>query len=517
MIQATAPSAARDQPARRRLPRAGARLGEESTLAQRDRLVAVEREVDDRVAGLADPAVGEVEDRLARRLAERAPEIIGGRVPLPVAAHVEADAVAEAILAEVALHHPQHGAPLLVGDGVERLAGLLGVGDVGADGVGGDERVERQRCPLAGLEVHPDPPRRAPVGDDLVGHPGGEGLVEPQVVPPGHRHQVAEPLVGELVRDHLGHPLLHGERRGGRIGEQRHLAEGDGAGVLHGAGLEVGDADLVELAERVGEAEVVLEPRQHRRRRLLREGREVALLVRGPGAHGDTAHVDRLAGHHRADHQRDEVGRQRRRRREADPPAAAAVVFIEDDHAVRDRGGPRGDAGDGHLPDGLEGRLVEAGEQPARVGGLELCDGEGAGAVQAAQPRAERAPVGDAELGRGRKVLRERQRDGLALGVRGRGRGARRPGGSAELGRGHLQPDAVERDDAPRAVQRQRDGHRPLEAIGVEVEAQVGVVPGRSGVRGETEVFSERHAILWVGWRERRVAGTTGGGNDVLP
>ena len=208
--------------------------------------------------------------------------------------------------------------------------------DVGADRVRRHHRVQRQRRALARLEVHPDAPRRAPVVDDLVGHPGGERLVQPQVVPPHHRHQVAEPLVRELVRDHLGDALLHRQRRGRRVGQQRHLAERDRARVLHRARLEVGDADLVQLAERVGQAEVVLQPRQHRRRDVLRERRQLPLLGRRPRRDRHVArHRDR-ARDQRADDQRHQVRRQRRRRRERQPPPAAPVVVVADD-ACRSR------------------------------------------------------------------------------------------------------------------------------------------------------------------------------------
>lgn len=37
---------------------------------------------------------------------------------------------------------------------------------------------------------------------------GREGLVEPQVTPPLHGYQVAEPLVGQLVDHHRGYPVL---------------------------------------------------------------------------------------------------------------------------------------------------------------------------------------------------------------------------------------------------------------------------------------------------------------------
>ena len=47
-----------------------------------------------------------------------------------------------------------------------------------------------------------------------------------------------------------------GERGGGRVDEQRRLAIGDAAEVLHGAEGEVGDRDHVELVAGVGDVEV---------------------------------------------------------------------------------------------------------------------------------------------------------------------------------------------------------------------------------------------------------------------
>ena len=52
-----------------------------------------------------------------------------------------------------------------------------------------------------------------------------------------------------------------------RVDEQQALAERDAAEVLHRAGGEVGQGDQVDLVARVGDAVVVLEPAQARRRR----------------------------------------------------------------------------------------------------------------------------------------------------------------------------------------------------------------------------------------------------------
>jgi hypothetical protein len=59
-------------------------------------------------------------------------------------------------------------------------------------------RLSRQRL-QAGARL------RAPGVDDLVRHEAGERLVQPDVVPPGHRDEVAEPLVRQLVRDQAVH------------------------------------------------------------------------------------------------------------------------------------------------------------------------------------------------------------------------------------------------------------------------------------------------------------------------
>src|SRR5204862_6703207 len=105
----------------------GSRLvGEDAPLRPRAP-AALLGEGDQRVPRLPDPAVRELEDRLPGRFRERAPELVGGRVAFAMPPHVEADALAELLLAEIPLDHAEDGAALLVGDGVEALAGFLGV------------------------------------------------------------------------------------------------------------------------------------------------------------------------------------------------------------------------------------------------------------------------------------------------------------------------------------------------------------------------------------------------------
>ena len=73
-----------------------------------------------------------------------------------------------------------------------------------------DERVGVEGGGAGEAEVDP----ALPLGPEGVGgqhlHEGGEGLVQPDAVPPLHGHEVAEPHVGDLVGDHVGDPLQLG-------------------------------------------------------------------------------------------------------------------------------------------------------------------------------------------------------------------------------------------------------------------------------------------------------------------
>ncbi len=83
----------------------------------------------------------------------------------------------------------------------------------------------------------------------LQARPRGERLVQPQVVPPRHGDQVAEPHVRHLVQDGLGPQLVLGGRH--PRPEDVVLEERHRTGVLHRPGLVLGHEDLVVLAERV--------------------------------------------------------------------------------------------------------------------------------------------------------------------------------------------------------------------------------------------------------------------------
>ena len=69
--------------------------------------------------------------------------------------------------------------------------------------------------------LEPNFPLRIEIRAALAAHPGGESFVQPEIVPPGHRHEIAEPLVGDLVRDDFVDALFRRSRRIRRIKQER--------------------------------------------------------------------------------------------------------------------------------------------------------------------------------------------------------------------------------------------------------------------------------------------------------
>ena len=106
--------------------------------------------------------------------------------------------------------------------------------------------------------VDRDVPFRLPGRERQIRHPGGEAFVQPEIVPPPHRDEIAEPLVRHLVREHGRDVLARGDRRVSRVGQQIGLPIEDRGGVLHGARGEIGYTEHVELLVRVFDIEVAV-------------------------------------------------------------------------------------------------------------------------------------------------------------------------------------------------------------------------------------------------------------------
>ncbi|MDQ0830998.1 hypothetical protein QF032_002842 [Streptomyces achromogenes] len=296
--------------------------------------------------------------------------VVAVRVPLEVAA----GALHERVLTDVGHQLLEHAGALGVGDAVEVELGVLKVADVGGDRVRGGQLVRAVGPGLAAVGEG-DPgvgeARRADAGEGA--HEVGEGLLQPQVVPPHHGDEVAEPHVGHLVQDDVRPRLVGGLRH--LPPEDVLLAEGHQARVLHRAEVVLGHERLVVLAEGVRVVEVVVEEVQA----LPRDQEDVVGVEVGGQplaahrAEGDlqrraVAQVARVRVRHvvvGAGHDTGDVRRDRLRLREPPDPVRALAGAVAPHRPFLGRA---------HLEaeGGLEVGLLEGDEDPARVGGLVL-------------------------------------------------------------------------------------------------------------------------------------------------
>ena len=185
-----------------------------------------------------------------------------------------------ASFAEIVLQHADQRLALVVGNAVERGHGLAVVGDRLLDRMRGAPRVERHGVLLLAVAVEPGLPLRIEMLRGLLLHPAGKTLVEPEVVPPAHGDEIAEPLMRHLMRQDAEDAAPRRIRIGGRVEQQPALEKGDAAPVLHGAAESAGHRDQVELGQRIFHAEIIVVIGQQLDRVVERETSLLALARR---------------------------------------------------------------------------------------------------------------------------------------------------------------------------------------------------------------------------------------------
>ena len=324
-------------------------------------------------ARAAQPELGPPAHVALGGVVERADEVVEGGVPEPVAGQVGVHAGQEVVVAEPGHELAQAGVALGVGDRVEVGEGAVHVGHVlgpRRHRVGGAALVGDVRRGLALRLVRHEGARETGPGlGHPVAHVVGEALVEPGVLPPAHRHEVAEPHVRHLVGDHRR--PLHALVVGDAAARQHLVAVGDAAGRLHRAPVVPGAEQLVVGVERVGlveELRIVVEAVVGGALQLLGVALELGRqrLAGVPAEREASVAQGVLPGHRvpraRAHH---EQGRADPRRGRERPPAA----LTRGHPPVGDHGPPRV-GGHRERDRRLEVDLVEAREDP-------LCDVEG--------------------------------------------------------------------------------------------------------------------------------------------
>jgi hypothetical protein len=172
-----------------------------------------------------------------------------------VAVQIRADAAAIQVRAELAAQHVQHPRALRVGEVVEHLLRLAELPPHDAP------RLVLVRENAFGRAVQ-GVKRFVRAAEVALPEPivvGGKALVQPDLAPVLARHEVAEPLVSQLMRDEA----VAAEQVLRLGGEERAVVQRGEAGVLHAAPVVVVDGGLAILRPRVVHANLALEKLHH--------------------------------------------------------------------------------------------------------------------------------------------------------------------------------------------------------------------------------------------------------------
>ncbi len=172
---------------------------------------------------------------------------------------------AKRILAEPFLEHAQHRRAFLIRDAVERVLDVAVIVDRLADLARRQQAVAAHRV-ARGIQPFQFALILRPQRDGFLAlRPRRERLVEPDVVPPRHGDEIAEPLMRHFMRS----DVERGAKRIGRrviVGAQQCVAEGDQTRVFHRARAEIRRAEQIELVPRIRDVGVFLEVRDDVRR-----------------------------------------------------------------------------------------------------------------------------------------------------------------------------------------------------------------------------------------------------------
>ena len=297
------------------------------------------------------------------------------------------EAGVEGVLADFGDELGEEAGALGVDDGaVEEGLDFVGAVDILADGLDAGQEVALHGVgAFVEVEVLHDFPLGEEGVDTDVFDVGGEGFVEPEVVPPAHGDEIAEPLVGDFVGDDKGDAFF-GFEAGVGGGEEEAFAVGDEAPVFHGAGLEVGEGDLVKLGEGVADLEFVDEEVEGADGDVASEG-EVGDRVVGGGVGGDFGLVlgGGRDGVEAADDKGEEVGAHGRGFVEGGADALVFELEAGDDGGVA-KGAHERAVDEDEVELGLGLGLVDAGEDIAgivafKLGGDDFASGAGGGLV----------------------------------------------------------------------------------------------------------------------------------------
>ena len=335
---------------------------------------------------------------------------------------------------------------------------------------------------LETVTIEPGLPFRMKRLGGLGLHPAREAFVEPDVVPPRHGDEVAEPLMRHLVGDDAEDAAACIARAGGRIEQQSALEERDAAPVLHGAAETSRHRDQVELGQRIGDAEIIVEVAQQTACGVERITSVHALAPRRHHPDGDTADIGSGALQvARREHEK--IARHARRRLKRNALLAVADrLLLSDRHVGHCEKRLRHRYGEGNAR--LEGGLVPAWKDAARIGGFQMGRDHPLAALRSRiidheKPSAE--AVDTAREGQAQRMAasRNRAREGERHGLRRRVERYLRPGLVVNRRRVDRHVDRVEHQVRGRLRHLDVDHLGSCKAELVEIRCKIERVVGR--------------------------------------
>ena len=139
------------------------------------------------------------------------------------------------------------------------------------DGTGVRQRIRVESAAGLAHVIEFEIPFRLPRLNRLARHPCGETLIEPNIVPPFHGNQVAEPLVSHLMSDHRCDLLFHIDGALLVVDQENDFAKRDTAGIFHRARGKIRQADQIEFPVGILDAEIFVVVTENVLRRFQRE------------------------------------------------------------------------------------------------------------------------------------------------------------------------------------------------------------------------------------------------------
>ena len=456
--------------------------------------------LDFRVSRLVGPLMKEAIQVAPGRFFDGAGQVAGFHRPVCVPFDIQAQGAKEIRVADFVAKHVQNAPALLIEMAVEKVDGLLEL--AAHDGALVLARFIHVAVEIA-EQIDVGLVATARVGAPDVLEIGGEALVEPGLGPFAAGHEVAPPLVGQLVRDQVVDVLV----QGGALVEQCLDGERGGRGVLHAAEDEIRDEDLAVTPERIRHTDDLREEVDERGR-----GRKAPLQI-GLAAFGTVVvHVDLgflgaiLDFDELAADQGDQIRRMWKIQGVVPLSLAVAEIAALSQIAVREHEQILGRRAQ-DLAGGLEQGRVDARKIKARVFVLSLRP------ALARPTRMCLVRSHEVEPARGRAVVVDGDGEGVAASARGFKVDAQAlavvVGGlgrhvlDGDGGEGHVHRVHLDRAQViPSALQRERDLATQGARLQIRLEFEPHVRDGNGTVRSEMSLGAWRGEGSWHGLSE---------------